>query len=289
MKKHQQTHEYFDKFTPHYNPKRFNFALEYLNEVATDHQNILDIGCGDGATLHLIKKHTALKILFGLDMSGNYLRKAKELVDCYTIEGSILDDTILEEYRGRFNYCILGAVIHHLIGKNRKESFQYAQTCLMNAIDLLKPCGSLIIFEPTYGPSMLMGLVFWIKKIIGSLTNKRVELSMPWMNIGQPVISYCTPKQLLSLSEGIAGTKIVTSKEIDKSRLGIVIYRVGMRYGDHRQENGLTTASNQTHIPLRFMFADYTERYLTFRHKQRIGPTGYLSRVQTEINVPLHQ
>jgi 2-polyprenyl-3-methyl-5-hydroxy-6-metoxy-1,4-benzoquinol methylase len=45
--KDQQTHEYFDQFTPHYSPKKFNFALEYLN--------IVDIGCGDGATLHSIK------------------------------------------------------------------------------------------------------------------------------------------------------------------------------------------------------------------------------------------
>lgn len=226
--KDQQTHDYFDQFTPHYNPERFDFALEYFNEVAKDQQNILDIGCGDGTTLHLIKTRTPLRVLFGLDISENYLRKARELVGCDTIEGSILDNAIVEEHRGRFNYCTMGAVIHHLIGNSRKESFQYAQTCLTNAIDLLKPDGSLVIFEPTYGPSALMDLVFWIKKIVGSLTSERVELSKSWMNVGQPVVSYYTPEQLLSFIEGIPGTNILTNKEIDKSRLGLVIYRVGM-------------------------------------------------------------
>lgn len=155
----KQTLDYFDNFTPHYNPERFKFALEYLNNVATDKQRILDIGCGDGATLYLIMKNTPLKTLFGLDISENYLKKARELVGCDTIQGSILDRNSFDQYWGTFDYCVLGAVIHNLIGKNRKESFQYANLCLENAIGLLKPGGSLLIFEPTHSPSIIMALI----------------------------------------------------------------------------------------------------------------------------------
>lgn len=184
--KDQQTHDYFDQFTPHYNPKRFNFALNYINAVATDEQCILDIGCGDGATLYLIKTHTPLKKVIGLDISNNYLRKAHELVGCATIQGSILDRGVVDEFREHFDYCTCGAIIHHLIGKNRQESFKNAKACLENAIELLKPGGSLIIFEPCHGPAMLMDLVFWIKKTVGNLTNKRIQLFKSWANIGNP-------------------------------------------------------------------------------------------------------
>jgi SAM-dependent methyltransferase len=224
----KQTHNYFDKFTPHYDPKRFSFALNYLVEVATDEETVLDIGCGDGATLYLIKENTPLKNLVGLDISKKYLRKAEKLLGCDTIEGSILDKKRLEEHLGKFDYCILGAVIHHLIGKNRKESFNHTKNCLRNSIELLKPGGTLIIFEPTHSPSMLMDLVFWIKKIVVNLTNKRVEILQRWANIGQPVVSYYTPEQLISFIESIPDTQLVAKKTVDKSRLGFIISRVGM-------------------------------------------------------------
>jgi len=223
-----KTHAYFNEFTPHYNPKRLTFAIDYLNKIATDDQKLLDIGCGDGATLFLIKENTPLKKLVGMDISKNYLKKANSLVGCDTIEGSILDNKSLEVHLGEYDYCILAAVIHHLIGKNRKESFSYAETCIKNAIKLLKPGGILIIFEPTFGPSLLMDLVFWIKKVVTNLTSKRVELSKKWANIGEPVVSYYTPEQLLSFITGTANIQIASKEIVDSRRLGFIIHRVGM-------------------------------------------------------------
>jgi len=189
-------HDYFDNFTPYYNPKRFNFALDYLNNVANEKQILLDIGCGDGATLYLIREKTPLKKIAGLDISRSYLEKAKELTGCDTIHGSILNEKELQNHWGRFDYCVLGSVLHHLIGNNRKKSFIYAQTALQNAAQLLKPGGNLIVFEPTHGPSIVMALIFWIKKIVGGFVDRRVELSARWANIGQPVVSYYTPPTL---------------------------------------------------------------------------------------------
>lgn len=224
----QQTHDYFDEFTPHFNPERFAFAIDYLKRNATSEKTLIDVGCGDGATLQLIKDNTPLQRLVGLDISENYLRKANELVGCNTIKGSILDNIALAEHWGKYDYCTLGAVIHHMIGKNRKESFHHMKSCLENSVRLLIPGGSLIIFEPTYSPSMAMDLVFWIKKIVGSFANKRIQISKRWANIGQPVVSYYTPEQLVSYIEGINDAQILVKKTVDKRRLGFVISRVGM-------------------------------------------------------------
>lgn len=223
-----KTHDYFDNFTPHYNPKRFGFALDYLNNVANQEQTLLDIGCGDGATLYMIKKMTPLKKLVGLDISQTYLEKAKKLTGCNTIQGSILNKEELRNHWGRFDYCVLGAVLHHLIGKNRTQSFQYAQTALHHAAGLLKPGGNLIIFEPTHSPSVAMTFVFWIKKIIGGFVDRRLELSARWANIGQPVVSYYTPPQLYKLIENIDFLKGCQNIIVDESRLGLIIHRKGI-------------------------------------------------------------
>jgi SAM-dependent methyltransferase len=225
----KRTLEYFDQFTPHYDPERFNFALDYLRENSSPNQSLIDIGCGDGATLFLVKQNTNLKEnLFGLDISSNYLSKAQELVGCKTIEGSVLDPALIENYSGKFDFCTLGAVIHHLIGNSRKQSFEFAAHCLNNSIKLLKPNGRLIIFEPTHSPSYMMDVIFWTKKLFGSLTNERIELFSKWANFGQPVVSYYTPEQLLSFLAQVPKTKILDKVIVDKKRMGFVIQRVGL-------------------------------------------------------------
>ena len=225
-----QTHDYFENFTPHYIPERFDFACDYLNEFATKEQTVLDIGCGDGATLSLLKNKTPLEKIVGLDISKNYLKKAKKLTQCDILQGSILNPKNLEKHWGTFDYCVLGAVLHHLIGNNRKESFQYAQLAVENAIKLLKPGGSLIIFEPTHAPSLIMTMIFWIKKTISIFSSERIELSTRWANIGQPIVSYYTPKQLDSFIENLPSVQVIKRTVVDEKRLGLIIKREGIGF-----------------------------------------------------------
>lgn len=221
----KQTYDYFNNYTPHYEPERFVFAYDYLNDVVEDGQILLDIGCGDGATLNMIKARTPLQNLCGLDISENYVEKTKQNVGCDAIVGNILDDHFIAKYKGTYDYCTLGSVLHHLIGKNRRESTGLARKCLVNAIDLLKPGGSLMVFEPAHSPLLLMDLIFWIKKVFGNFTNERIEMTRPWMNFGQPVVSYYTPKQLRSFIDSIRGATIFSIAEVDVIRMGVIIKR----------------------------------------------------------------
>lgn len=223
-----KTLDYFDRFTPHYNPARFQFAIDYLKANGRAEHRLLDIGCGDGATLYLIQQHTPVRGLVGLDISGNYLRKAEQLVGCQTIEGSILDDELIDCHEGQFDFCTLGAVIHHLIGKDRRESLQFAEQCIRNSFRLLSPRGSLLIFEPTFRPAWLMTVAFWIKKIVTRFSNNRVEILRKWANLGQPIVSYYTDAQISHLAESLPDSKVVQNDVLDRLRLCGVIRRRGL-------------------------------------------------------------
>ena len=226
--KDRQTLEYFDRFTPHYDPARFEFAIAYLNKTANGESSLIDIGCGDGATLYLVWAKTPVKRLVGMDISRSYLQKAQERVGCQIIEGSILDRGLIDRYAERFDYCTLGAVLHHLIGKNRRQSFAYASLCLAHSFRLLKPEGSLLIFEPTFAPSFMMDLVFWIKKIVGNCTSNRIELFSTWANFGRPVVSYLTLEQLTSTVEHLQNADVLESNVVDRAILGGIIRRTGV-------------------------------------------------------------
>ena len=223
-----KTLDYFDRFTPHYNPARFQFAIDFLKANGTASQRLLDIGCGDGATLYLLEQNTPVRGLCGLDISANYLRKAEQLVGCQTIEGSILDDALVGKHAGQFDYCTLGAVIHHLIGKDRRESFQFAEQCMRNSFRLLKPGGALLIFEPTYRPAWLMSVAFWIKKIVTRFSDNRVEIMRKWANLGQPIVSYYTDRQITDLARSLPEADVLQNDVLDRLRLCGVIQRKGL-------------------------------------------------------------
>ena len=224
----QATRDYFNKFTPQFDPSRFRFALSFIREHADESSKIIDVGCGDGGTLWLVGQKTPVRDLTGLDVSANYLRAAREKVGCKTILGSILDDELIARHAGEYDVCILGAVLHHLIASSRKTSRHAALTCLRNSMALLRPGGHLVIFEPTHGPAPVMTVVFWAKKLLASLYGGRVELFSTWANFGQPVVSYYTPAELSDMVGALDGARVVLRTVVDQRRMGWVIERVGL-------------------------------------------------------------
>lgn len=223
----RQTQDYFDQFTPHFSQAKFQFALDYLARTATADQCLVDIGCGDGGTLALIRENTPLRTLAGFDVARAYVDKAAAATGCEAICGSILDPEFVGQHAGRFDYAVLGAVLHHLIDGTRTRSTAAAELCVKHAFELLKPGGHLILFEPTFRPRAAMWGVFWIKRILGSFVSTRLELGRSWLNIAQPVVSYYTDDQV---DDMIArqSSDVVESITVDRGRLGVVLERHGI-------------------------------------------------------------
>ena len=225
----EKTRVYFNKLTPHFDSNRFQFAWEFICNHSDSNTRLIDIGCGDGATLLQIRQNTPVTLLSGMDVSEQYLNRVKKSVGCDTILGSILDANIISKYSDSYNFCLLGAVLHHLIGKNRAESYRAAQCSIINALTLLKAGGYIIIDEPVYTSIFLMDIVFNIKKFFSNLSDGRIELFAKWVNIGQPVVSYYTPRQIdemISLCENAA---VVKKAAVNEIRQGFILKRVSLQ------------------------------------------------------------
>jgi SAM-dependent methyltransferase len=195
----EKTAAYFDEHTPEYSLNRLEYAAQFIKTHAHADSSLIDIGCGNGNTLKYIKDNTPIEQLYGGDISDNYLKKTQENVGCKTLRGSILDNEFVETIAEKFDFSILAAVLHHLVGKTRRQSRENASVAVTNALRLIKPGGHLIILEPVFYPTFIMSVVFYTKRIATKVTSERIQIFGKWNNIGAPVVSYFTNEQLESL------------------------------------------------------------------------------------------
>jgi SAM-dependent methyltransferase len=204
----RETVKYFDCNTCEYSLERMDHVVRVLQKTARPGESLVDIGCGTGNTIEMLAKLTPIRDFIGIDPSVNYLTLTRERNRCRTFLGSILDRQFVESIPDRFDYALLGAVLHHLIGKTRRQSRQYALRAIENALFLLKPGGMLCIAEPAFSPSLAMDALFYLKKLLSLVTSKRVSIGSYWQNIGAPVVSYYTNARLEKMVRGIPGAQL---------------------------------------------------------------------------------
>ncbi len=182
-----------------YAPARLRFATDQIRQRADAESTLLDIGCGTGSLLALLESETGISHLTGMDVSANALKVSSQRVACTTLQASILDPDLATSIPDRFDFVVLAAVLHHLVGRSRRRSRQLVATALETAMSLLTDDGHLVIVEPTFTPRWAMDTMFFTKKQVTRFTASRVEILGTWNNIGAPVVSYYSPDELREL------------------------------------------------------------------------------------------
>jgi SAM-dependent methyltransferase len=194
----ERTQRYFDEHTPEYTPGRYSALVEFLRADATDGSSLLDIGCGSGSGLKVLVDNTPVSDVAGLDVSPAYLDKCAALLPgCQTCLASILDEDLQIKVGRRFRYVLAGAILHHLVGRDRKESLAHAREGLRAAWSLVEEGGGLVVMEPTYSPRWLMSSLFHVKRLVSRVASGRVTLFGHWNNIGEPIVSYFSHDELV--------------------------------------------------------------------------------------------
>lgn len=214
--KDEKTINYFNKNIPEYSLERLKYAIKIINKHYQKNSSLIDIGCGAGNVLEFIKSKTKLQNLCGLDVSQRYLEKVRKRLNCDTLLGSVLDDSFMHKMGKKYDFVLLVAVLHHLIGKARKESKAYALLAIANASKLLNSGGYLIVVEPTFSPSLACDIIFYIKKIVTTLVRGRLNLFSSAYNIAMPVVSYYTNKQLIEMISRVKHCKVIDKKVEEK-------------------------------------------------------------------------
>jgi SAM-dependent methyltransferase len=204
---------YFDDHVPEYSTWRLDFPAEFISRHRKPDSAIVDLGCGAGNTLAHLRDATGVERLCGIDVSERLLERTREEAPgAETRLGSILDDALVEEIGPRFDFAVIAAVLHHLIGRTRGQSRQLAFQAVENALGLLRPGGHLIVVDEAFSPVRVVDALFYVKKGLTRITSERVGLFGYWNNIGPPVVSYYSESVLRSMVEAGGRATIVDSR-----------------------------------------------------------------------------
>ncbi|MEI8390616.1 MAG: class I SAM-dependent methyltransferase [bacterium] len=208
----KKTAEYFNENVPEYCLERFGLIVDFIKKQVKSDSNFLDIGCGAGNVLQMIQDQTGIQDLYGMDIAENYLNETGKKVEFKSILGSILDEEIVGKYKNKFDFVMLSAVLHHLIGDSRADSIELAKKALDNAFQLVKPQGYFLLVEPAYAPTISNDFIFNIKKFFSSFVDGRIELFTQGLNIGDPIVSFLTPDQIKNMMQNIDNNELLGEK-----------------------------------------------------------------------------
>jgi SAM-dependent methyltransferase len=206
--KDDQTVQYFDNYVPDYCEERSVYIEEVIQRLGMPTSSLVDIGCGTGSLLAALRDHTQIRDFCGIDVSRKSLEKCTERLACEVHAGSICDANFIGGVGRQYDFAIVVAVLHHLIGGTRRESQAFARQAVLNSLKLVKPGGHLIVMEPVFKPACLNTGIFYLKKLITRFTTRRVSFFGHWNNIGEPVVSYFTHEQLVTLLGALEGCEV---------------------------------------------------------------------------------
>lgn len=205
----QATVDYFEYHVHDYSPGRLHPAVTFIAEHNTSDASLIDIGCGTGNVLAYIARTTGISQLAGLDVSERCVELTKKNVAADVYRASVLDDATIARFRGRFDFAVMAAVLHHLVGPTRRRSHRAATRAVSNALELVKPSGHLIVMEPTFTPAATVFALFWVKTVLSKIFHRRLPVGGYWNNIGAPVVSYYSSEQVQAMLWTSLGAEIV--------------------------------------------------------------------------------
>tara|TARA_R110000868_G_C10971850_1_gene770126 strand:- start:8095 stop:8865 length:771 start_codon:yes stop_codon:yes gene_type:complete len=130
------------RFNPdvRFKPSIQKFFVREIESSVCNTDVVLDLGCGVGAFLAATAPYCAE--IVGIDISENFVRKTNDLIAQENIINASTKHQInklIPAENNSFDVVIMIDVVHHLVDINET---------LKEVRRVLKPCGSLLIFEP---------------------------------------------------------------------------------------------------------------------------------------------
>ncbi|MHC3436765.1 class I SAM-dependent methyltransferase [Natrialbaceae archaeon A-gly3] len=195
----------------------------FIAEHCSPDDRVLEIGCGDGLFLEYVLERTDVDEAYGIDISREMLPGPEEDVRARYLEASATDLPLPFEPES-FDYVVFSDVLHHLVADHRAGSKRKAQVALVEAVNLLRDGGHLIVKDIYHhspvGPDELTSYqIFYGLKYLTGLASVVDDQATDGL-----LVSFYTEDELVEMLEQ-AGTTVVR-KEVERMPDASLLRRV---------------------------------------------------------------
>ena len=213
MKKHNEqpllgTRDFFEQEAADYasdSKEGDEFKIGLLEELAKTSDSLLDIGCGNGYFADRALAETNISWACTLDVSRAMLSLSKILPNKHLVQASVLQ----MPFKPRsFTFVHFDAVLHHVVGTDRRSSVQQAYDVIQSCVALTRKNGFLVLTERCVDSRISSVLIFYALKFLSK--TKLAKL------LGVPkglLVSFLTPTEFLS-GIGSTGARVIKKEVI---------------------------------------------------------------------------
>lgn len=178
--------------------------IDFICNHASSEDKILEVG-GSGAFLDLVLENTNIKEVYNMELVYETYRKQVN-GGIYLIGGNALD---LPFKDCSFEWVVVKNLLHHLVGRTRRESKAYARRAVEELTRVTKDGGYIIILDQYNRHKLFSSVVFYL-----TLFFSVFGISFKSFGWGKNVIvSFLTPDETRNFLMESDNVEIVYSKE----------------------------------------------------------------------------
>lgn len=190
-------------------------VLNWIKKKKFDRKvEICEFGGGAGQLLNEIGKSYPNVDLINVDIIDEYKRFMVSKKIKYVVS-SVLDSKFPNN---SFDIILMRDVLHHLVGKNLKETTENQKHALTELKRLIRPGGAIFIEELTDSSEIVCSLLYFL-----TILNSRIGLRFLSFYVNPNAIVYFfTPNRLLKLYLEIFGERDILVRKIDRYKTDLI-------------------------------------------------------------------